>query len=74
MDGWRSIYVGSRVHDLDLAECIAQTSVLDPQLVDEGTAFFPTPVRCFGSDEGIVEQLRAGFECFDMAAELISDD
>jgi hypothetical protein len=45
-----------------LAQRSTQRSVLDAQLIDEGTTLLPAPVRFVGGGQGGVEELRTGLE------------
>lgn len=50
-----------------LAQSGTESSVLDAELVDKGTAFFPAPVGFVCGSQGGIEELGTGFEGFDVS-------
>jgi hypothetical protein len=62
----REMAVGVR-EKLGLVEGLTKSSVLNPQLVDKGATFFPTPVCLVGGCEGGIQELGTRFKGFHMA-------
>ena len=52
--------------ELCLVESLTESSILNAQLVDEGTTLLPTPICFIGGCESGIEELRARFEGFYM--------
>ena len=57
----REVAVGTR-EKLSLVEGLTKSSILDAQLVNESTTFFPTPVCLVSRREGGIQELGTRFE------------
>lgn len=67
--GWlREMTIGVR-EKLGLVEGLTKSSILNAQLVDEGTAFLPAPVCFVCGCEGGIQKLGTRFKGFHMTVE-----